>query len=227
MSKILVIAAHPDDELLGLGATIKKRVDRGDVANCIILGEGMTSRKNKREDVEGILINQLHENSRKAAKIIGFENIYFEKLPDNRFDGIEMLDIIKTIEGYIAKLKPDIVYTHHKGDRNIDHRITHEAVLTACRPVGDYTVKEIYAFETSSSTEWGFSKEESFFPNIFEDVSNTLSFKLEAMKCYETEIREYPHPRSLKSLEIIAARWGSVVGVDYAEAFMLIRSTRD
>lgn len=226
MSKILVIAAHPDDELLGLGATIRKRVNRGDTADCIILGEGMTSRQNKREGIDGILIKQLHENSRKAAKIIGFENVYFEKLPDNRFDGVEMLDIIKIIEGYIEKLKPDIVYTHHKGDRNIDHRITYEAVLTACRPVGAYPVKEIYVFETPSSTEWGFSKEESFFPNVFEDVSETLTFKLEAMKCYQTEIRDYPHPRSLKALEIIASRWGSVVGLKYAEAFTLIMSSR-
>lgn len=224
MNKVLVIAAHPDDEILGIGGTVKRHVDNGDLVNCVILGEGMTSRKDKRLDTRKIEINSLHEDAKKAAKIIGFEQIYFESLPDNRFDSIDLLDIIKIIERYIERLKPNIVYTHHHGDRNIDHRLTFDAVLTACRPVGDYSVKEIYAFETPSSTEWDFSYgSNSFVPNIFVDIENTLQDKLNAMACYKTELKEYPHPRSLEALEIIAARWGTVIGKRYVEAFELIR----
>ncbi len=228
MSKVLVIAAHPDDELLGLGGTIRKRVNRGDVVNCVILGEGFTSRGEKREDTDTEVVSSLHDDSRRAAEIIGFKEIFFESLPDNRFDSVDLLDVIKIVEKYVEKFKPDVVYTHYHGDRNIDHRVTYEAVLTACRPVGEYCVKEIYTFETPSSTEWGFTRgSSSFNPNVFEDITDTLEYKLNAMACYKTEIRDYPHPRSLKALEIIAARWGTVVSKKYVEAFELVRSVRD
>lgn len=228
MNKILVVAAHPDDELLGLGGTIRKKVNNGDEAYCIILGEGFTSRGNKREDTDIDIVSDLHEDAIKASKVVGFKEIHFELLPDNRFDSVDLLDVIKIVEKYIEKYKPDIVYTHHNADRNIDHRITYEAVLTACRPVGDYSVKDIYTFETPSSTEWGFIRGSgTFVPNVFEDITDTLDCKLNAMACYKTELREYPHPRSLKALEIIASRWGTVVGKNYVEAFELVRSTRD
>ncbi len=227
MNKILVVAAHPDDELLGLGGTIRKKVNNGDEAYCIILGEGFTSRGNRREETSIDIVNDLHEDAIKASKVIGFKEIHFESLPDNRFDSVDLLDVIKIVEKYIGEYKPDVVYTHHNGDRNIDHRITYEAVLTACRPVGEYSVKDIYTFETPSSTEWGFAKgDNNFIPNVFEDVTKTLQYKLDAMKCYKTEIRDYPHPRSSEALEIIAARWGTVVGKKYVEAFNLIRSVR-
>ena len=168
MSKILVIAAHPDDELLGLGGTIRKKVNNGDVAFCLILGEGFTSRGNQREDISQDIVNNLHKDAIKASKIIGFQEIHFESLPDNRFDSLDLLDLIKIVEKYVENMKPDIVYTHHHGDRNIDHRIVYEAVMTGCRPVGEYCVKEIYTFETPSSTEWGFNRESGMFtPNIF------------------------------------------------------------
>ncbi|MFZ7133088.1 MAG: PIG-L deacetylase family protein [Eubacteriales bacterium] len=228
MSRILVIVAHPDDELLGLGGTIRKRVINGDIADCIILGEGYTSRGERREDTDQKLVSSLHEDAKKAAQITGFRDIYFESLPDNRFDSMDLLDVIKVVEKHIEKLKPDVVYTHHHGDRNIDHRITYEAVLTACRPVGEYSVNDIYTFETPSSTEWGFTRGSSTFtPNVFEDITDTLEYKINAMACYKTELRDYPHPRSLKALEIIAAKWGMVVGKRYVEAFELVRSMRD
>ena len=227
MNKILVIAAHPDDELLGLGGTIRKFVNNGDIVDCIILGEGMTSRKDIREDTEENEISSLHEDAQKAGKIIGFRKIYFENIPDNRFDSVDLLDIIKVIERHVEELKPDVIYTHHHGDRNIDHKITYEAVLTACRPVGDYSVQEIYTFETPSSTEWDFTYgDNSFAPNVFEDITETIQEKVDAMACYKTELRDYPHPRSLEALKIIAARWGTVIGTEYAEAFQLVRSIR-
>lgn len=227
MNRVLVVVAHPDDEILGLGGTIRKRVNNGDEIYCVILGEGFTSRGSKRGDTNINVVNELHEDSIKASKIIGYKEIYFESLPDNRFDSVDLLDVIKVVEKYVEKYQPDIVYTHHYSDRNIDHRITYEAVLTACRPVSHCSVKEIYSFETPSSTEWGFTKSKIFTPNVYESISETLQNKLDAMTCYKSEIRDYPHPRSLKALEIIAARWGTVVGIEYVEAFELILNIRD
>ncbi len=224
MAKILVVAAHPDDEILGLGGTIRKRVNDGDTADCLILGEGATSRTSKREDTDKHILDELQSDTEGSAIIIGYKNVYFSSLPDNRFDSMDLLDIIKVVEKYVDELKPDIIYTHHYGDLNVDHKITFEAVITACRPIGDYTVKEIYCFETPSSTEWNFEYSASIFrPNVFIDIESTIKAKLDAMACYRTELRDYPHPRSLKALEVIASRWGTVAGKQYAEAFELIR----
>jgi LmbE family N-acetylglucosaminyl deacetylase len=224
MSNILVVAAHPDDEVLGLGAAIRRHINSGDVVDCVILGEGMTSRAKTREESDKNALNDLHYQTLKAAEIIGFRNIFFSGLPDNRFDSIDLLDIVKEVDKHIQSLKPEIIYTHHYGDLNIDHRKTFEAVITASRPIAPYSVKEIYCFETPSSTEWNFKYgDNAFKPNVFIDVEDTLSAKLKAMECYKSEIRDYPHPRSIKALEIMAARWGTVVGKKYAEAFELIR----
>lgn len=224
MSKILVIAAHPDDELLGIGGTVRKYCNANHDVECIILGEGMTSRANKREDTPKELIDDLHDQTIKAAQRIGYVNVHFANFPDNRFDSVDLLDIIKVVDSHIQRFQPEIVYTHHYGDLNIDHRKTFEAVITACRPVGTYCVKEIYSFETPSSTEWQFQHgDKTFKANVFIDIEDTLQAKLDAMACYQSELGEYPHPRSLEALEIIAARWGTVVGKRYAEAFELIR----
>lgn len=214
MSKILIIASHPDDECLGCGSTMHKYTNEGHEVYCLILGEGAI--------MHGLTRQQLEAQSRQAGKIIGFKQMYFYDCPDNRFDTIPLLDICKTIEAYLDKIKPDIVYTHFKGDMNIDHRLTFQAVATACRP-GCSTVKEIYSFEIPSSTEWG---EETFKPNVFVDVSKTLSDKLAAFGFYTTEIRDFPHPRSTKGLVIRAQYWGQVAGVEYAEAFELVRSIK-
>jgi len=224
MSRILVVAAHPDDEILGAGATIRKHVNSGDAVECIILGEGLTSREKSRKGFDNELISELQYQTLKAAELIGFKNVHFSGFPDNRFDSVDLLEIVKEVEKYIQNFNPDTIYTHHYGDLNIDHRRTFEAVITATRPIGEYCVKEIYCFETPSSTEWNFKYgDNSFKPNVFVDVESTIDAKLKAMECYKLEIRDFPHPRSLKALEIIAARWGTVVGKRYAEAFELIR----
>lgn len=224
MSNILVIAAHPDDEILGPGGTIAKHAMNGDDVYCLILGEGQTSRYENREMADLAEVDNLHTDSKKAASKVGYVDIYFSNLPDNRFDSVALLDVIKVIEKYIDKIEPEIVYTHHYGDLNIDHRVTFEAVLTACRPISGNCVKEIYCFETPSSTEWNFAYgDNTFKPNVFINIEKTLAAKLAALQCYESEIREFPHPRSIKALEVIAAKWGSVAGVNYAEAFELIR----
>lgn len=224
MSVLLVVAAHPDDEILGAGATIARRVAGGDKAFALILGEGQTSRWESRETAEEEAVSILHKNSEAAAKIIGFTDIYFENLPDNRFDSVALLEVVKTVEKYVKEIRPDVIYTHHAHDLNIDHRVTCEAVLTATRPIGNYPVSEIYEFETVSSTEWNFgNKEGSFFPNMFVDIEDFFNIKCAAMEKYESELCTFPHPRSLKMLELNAQRWGGIVGKNYVEAFELVR----
>lgn len=224
MNKILVVAAHPDDEILGVGATIAKHVDQGDIAECIILGEGQTSRFIKRDEADLELIKDLHSDTLLAAKEIGYRDVHFSNLPDNRFDQVDLLDIVKIIENRIDEFQPNIIYTHYSGDLNIDHYQTFRAVLTAARPIKPYCVKEIYMFETLSSTEWNFTSDiRGFRPNVFIDVEKYFNKKHIAMKYYTTELCEYPHPRSLKAMELQAQKWGSVVGKNYIEAFELVR----
>ncbi len=220
MSRVLVVAAHPDDEVLGVAGTIAKHVKKQDECYALILGEGITARGEKRALFDGKEQESLQKDAKTSANVIGYKDIVFEGLPDVRFDGLELLDIVKIVQRHFFRLKPDIVYTHHYGDLNIDHRLTYEAVLCACRPVTGWYPDELLCFETPSSTEWNFGrKEQSFFPNIFVDITDTLEKKLEAMKCYRSEIREYPHPRSIEALKAISMKWGSTVNVKYAEAF--------
>ena len=227
MSKVLAVVAHPDDEILGVGGTLIKHSQNNDEVYCLILGEGMTSRTENRGKTDDNKLEELHNASLEAAEIIGIEELYFSNFPDNRFDSIDLLDIIKEVEKYIEKINPEIIYTHYHGDLNIDHKRTFQAVITACRPIGNYNVKAIYAFETPSSTEWSFgNNNEKFSPNVFVDIERNLPQKLKAMECYQSEIRDYPHPRSTKALETIAARWGIVVGKKYVEPFKLIRKVK-
>ena len=220
--KILIIAAHPDDEVLGCGGTIARLSLNNDLY-ILILGEGITSR-NIPEEQKKEEVKQLRRDAESANKVLGVKKVFFEAFPDNRFDTIPLLDIIKTIESHIQKIKPEIIYTHHYGDLNIDHQITHKAVLTATRPIGDYPVKKILIFETLSSTEWNKQTQDNIFmPNIYTDISKTIDKKLEAMQCYKSEICEYPHPRSLEGIRILAQRRGLEVGLKFAEAFCLIR----
>lgn len=223
MKNILVVAAHPDDEILGLGGTLKRYSEQGVTINAIILGEGMTSRGTSRTPEMIESVKQLKEDARIAAKTIGIQAVRLCDFPDNRFDQVDLLDIIKVVEEAIDYFKPDTIFTHHFSDLNIDHQKTHNAVLTATRPIKGSGVKKIIAYETPSSTEWNFGTQAPFIPNLFVDITDTLKYKIEAMKAYKTEVKEYPHPRSLEALETIAKRWGTVVGVNYAEAFQIVR----
>ena len=223
LKNILVFAAHPDDELLGVGGTVRRRVDEGADARAVILAEGMTSRSDHREDTEQSELIRLQEDARKAAEEVGYASIEFCGLPDNRMDSVELLDIVKLVSGYVEKYHPDTVFTHHHGDLNIDHRITCEAVLTACRPVGKYCVRRIYAFETPSSTEWNYIYQEPFTPNVYVDVTDTLEAKIRGMACYRTESTVYPHPRSPEALRALGQYRGSHAGLRMAEGFILLR----
>lgn len=227
--KILIVAAHPDDEVLGCGGTIARLARDGHEVYIAILGEGITSRYERRQEQEAEkpLIEELHTRSREVGRYLSVKDIFLFSLPDNRFDTVPLLDIIKMVENLIGNLQPDVIYTHHSGDLNIDHQIVHRAVLTAARPLKSCPVKEIYAFEVPSSTEWAFQQFEPVFrPNVFVDIGETLEIKVQAMQLYESEARPFPHPRSPEALRAIARRWGSMIGVEAAEAFQLIRSVR-
>lgn len=227
MDNILVIAAHPDDELLGVGGTIRKLVNKGKECRAIIMAEGITSRAEKRSEANLLQLIKLKSDAMDAAKIIGYSSIDFCELPDNRMDSLDLLDVIKNVSKYIEKYRPDTIFTHHHGDLNIDHRITCEAVLTACRPIGQNNVKRIFAFETPSSTEWNYNYSEPFKPNVFIDVTKTIQTKIQAMQCYCSEIAKYPHPRSPEGLQSLARYRGTNSGYEMAEAFYLLRECID
>jgi LmbE family N-acetylglucosaminyl deacetylase len=225
--KVLVIAAHPDDEVLGCGATAARLVMEGHDVHFAILGEGITSRHRGRSDVDPAQLAALHQKAHAAAAKLGVKHVVLHKLPDNRLDTVPLLDIVKIVEDIVDQIQPEVIYTHHSGDLNIDHGVIHRVVLTATRPTAEQLVREIYAFEVPSSTEWAFQRlEPSFRPNFFVDVTRTLEAKIAAMECYDTEVRQFPHPRSPEALRALAVRWGSVAGCAAAEAFELIRSIR-
>lgn len=225
MKTVLVVAAHPDDEILGVGATAARHVSEGDAVYAMILGEGQTSRGTHREDIDREMVEELHKNTLESAKAIGFREVFFADFPDNRFDEVDLLDIVKAVEEKVRALKPQIIYTHYSGDLNVDHQYTARAVLTATRPIGDYCVEEIYAFETLSSSEWNFdhSVQSVFSPNVFVDITDYYAQKEAAMKCYVSELCAFPHPRSLMGMDVLSKSRGMAAGMERAEAFMLIR----
>ncbi len=220
---VLVIAAHPDDEVLGCGGTISKYAQKGEAVYTAILGQGISSRFDTPQQASKKEIDALHKQSRNAASVLGVKDLFMYDLPDNRFDTVALLDIIKPVEKLIERLKPHTIFTHHTGDLNIDHQLVHRAVLTATRPMADCPVKSIYAFEVPSATEWSFDQFNGFAPNYFVDISSFVDKKVEAMAQYSGELRSFPHPRSEKYIRHLAALRGGSVGKDCCEAFMLVR----
>ena len=231
--KILVVAAHPDDEVLGMGGTIKKLSKEGNEIKTIFLSTGILARRpfeNKASDniytkrflsQVNIRLKNLRKDAKNAAKVLGVDQIEFMDFPDNEMDIVSNLQITKTIENEISNFKPSIVYMPTKYDVNVDHQAVFNATLTATRSQKNSKIKEVISFEIPSSTEWFFPLEYS--PNIFVDISKEIKSKFLALKKYKNEIREFPHPRSIIALEAIARRWGSISGFQYAEAFSLIR----
>ena len=223
--KILVIAAHPDDEVLGCGAAAARFVKEGHSVTTLILGEGVTARRASDSPAQQNRKKKELQNQLAAAnRLLGVRKVYHLGLPDNRLDTVPLLEIVQRIEDIKRQVMPNTVFTHHWGDLNIDHRITYNAVMTACRPMKGEPVKDIYTFEVPSSSEWAYPR--TFDPTVYIDVGETIARKIKAMRCYRSEMRPAPHPRSAKSLLAIAQRWGSVSGCAYAEAFQLVRSVR-
>jgi N-acetylglucosamine malate deacetylase 1 len=222
-NSVLVLAAHPDDEVLGCGGTIAKWVDAGARVHVAFLADGVYSRQADSLAQQAELLAR-RAAAQKACSILGAQSVSFGDFPDNRMDTIPLLDITQAVEALIGIHQPDTVLTHHAGDVNIDHRRLHEAVVTACRPQQGNPVKTLLCFEVASSTEWQLPGSGPVFaPNWFVDISATLARKLAALEAYAAELRAWPHPRSLQGVEHLAHWRGATVGVDAAEAFILGR----
>ena len=221
-STVVVFAAHPDDDILGCGGTIAKLTQEGSKVHIVFLADGESSRG----DITDInsLIQQRKQNAKKALKILGCDSIEFLGFPDNRLDSLDLLDVVKKIEGFIDAYKPYTIFTHYAHDLNIDHQITHNAVVTACRPQPGHCVKELLFFEVPSSTEWNLSK--AFMPNYFVDISSTLSLKIDALNAYKNEMKSFPHPRSIKAIESLSYYRGASSGCGAAEAFIIGRKIK-
>ncbi|MBI3553512.1 MAG: PIG-L family deacetylase [Elusimicrobia bacterium] len=223
-SRILVVAAHPDDELLGCGATVARQSARGSTIWSLVLGEGITSRKGLGSPQKARALKKLQDDSRKANAVVGVKKLVLKDFADNKFDSVPRLELVHAIEEVVCAFKPDTVYTHSSTDLNIDHQIVCEAVKTACRPLPGSPVRHILSFEIPSATEWRFDSAKGFSPNVFVDVSRFLDKKLKALAAYKGEMRPFPHPRSEKYIRALAAVRGGQAGLPAAEAFSLIRS---
>lgn len=224
--RVLVVAAHPDDEVLGCGGTIARHAAAGDEVHVVILGEGVTSRAVRRDRRKShTALSRLQRDTLEAAKILGVTRVSTHAFPDNRFDTVALLDLIKAVESEKACTRPTVVYTHHSSDLNVDHRRVAEAVQTAFRPQPGDLAPTILAFEVPSSTEYQSPLAPGpFRPSVYIDISATLQIKCRAMAAYGSEVRPYPHPRSPEALAIIAKRNGVEVGLEAAERFSLVRS---
>lgn len=217
MNRVLVVAAHSDDEALGCSATLAKYIDKGYEVDIIFMTNGVSSRNTSSNTSERVsaAVNAMNK--------LGINSISQFDFPDNAMDSVPLLDVVKKIEEVIDLKKPNIVITHHAGDLNIDHVITHRAVMTACRPIPEHTVKTILAFEVVSSTEWNSYQANPFVPNYYVDVTGYEGKKVEIVKCYEEEMRATPHSRSVEHVKVLMKHRGFSVGVRAAEAFMLVR----
>ncbi len=222
---ILVIAAHPDDEVLGCGGAIARHTQNGDQVHVLILAEGATSRDEKRDtDKRTSELSALAQSAHEAKEILGVHSLKLMDFPDNRMDSCDLLDIIKPIEQAITEHAPQRIYTHYAGDVNIDHQRISEAVITAARSTPNHPTKTILFFEVPSSTEWQVSPVKApFHPNWFVDISDTLHLKQKALAAYASEMRAFPHPRSESAIAHLAHWRGATAGVEAAEAFILAR----
>ena len=216
--KILVVAAHPDDEVLGCGGTMARHAKNGDKVHIVFMSNGVNSRGNVKYNEE----NERRECAIKASEILGAQTPKFFDFPDNMMDTVPLLEIVKELEVYIQELQPNIVYTHYKGDLNIDHQITYQAVMTACRPTPRNSITQIYLFEILSSTEWSISS--TFSPVHFVDISEEFELKINALKMYKDEMKDFPNSRSIESVSALAVFRGGSMGINFSEAFSVERS---
>lgn len=223
--RVAVVVAHPDDEVLGCGGTIRRHVMAGDEVAIFILADGETSRDSY---AGSAAIGARRKAAQDAAAILGVPHIVTGSLPDNRMDSLPLLDIVKTIEQHIRDFAPDTVYTHHIGDLNVDHQCVHKAVVTACRPQAGHPVRRLLFCEIPSSTEWQVpGSGATFAPNWFVDIGGTLDVKLRALAPYDGEMRPWPHPRSYEGVKHLAAWRGAIIGRPAAEAFIIGRGIWD
>ena len=212
---VLVIGAHPDDEVLGAGGTLAKHADKGHNVHVLIVTEGTTAQYD-----DPSLIEQKREEARRCAEHLGLAEVHFADLPDLKLDTRPHIEVNSVLEEYISKLEPDIVYTHSPHEVNKDHQALYESTLVATRP--GTGVSKIYAYETLSSTEWTGGGEDQFTPHRYVNIDGYVDTKIEAFHEYETEVRDYPHPRSEKAIRSRARCRGTEAGFKTAEAFSVV-----
>jgi LmbE family N-acetylglucosaminyl deacetylase len=220
-TRVVVVGAHPDDEILGAGGTLARHVMDGDEVHAIVVADGASSRAPDEMKVA------LEKDATRAAETIGFASIRLQSLPDQRLDTVPFIDLTQIIESILNDIQPHVVYTHFPGDVNVDHGLVARATWTACRPYTRPQLRRFAVFETPSSTEWAWPVNDSGLrPNHFVDITETLDRKIAAMECYKSELRDYPHPRSSRSLRERAAYWGSQVGRLAVEPFRILRDVQ-
>jgi len=221
---ILVISAHADDEALGCGGTIAKHIAHGDSVHVVFLTNGVGSRAVHDFGATDAIARSTA--SMNALNVLGVHETHLTafSFPDNSIDSVPRLEVVKALESVISKVQPAVVYTHHAGDLNIDHRYAYEATMTACRPQPGVCVREIYSYEVPSSTAWsGVSFGRYFVPTLYVDVAAYWEHKERALIAYEDEMREFPHARSSEALRSLSMFRGSQVGMQTAEAFVVER----
>lgn len=210
--KILILAAHPDDEVLGMGGTIKKLSGKNQVDLCVV-SEGATA-----QYIDKKMIKVRKESCKKSSKILGIRNITFLDFPDMKLDTISHLEINKSLEKVVTKINPEIVFTTPYNDLNKDHQIVFESTLVVTRPFSS-TVKEVLTYELPGI------KKNPFVPNRYVEITKEIAHKIKAFKMYKSEIEDFPHPRSIKAIENLSIQRGVESGLKNAEAFQIIRST--
>ena len=221
--KILVIAAHPDDEVYGMGGTIARLSSEGNEVHVLIVTDGCTAQYAGRPDLPEI-VAQKHEESFRANEFLGVKKVYFGTFPDMKLDTVPHVELNRLIEDTVNAVQPEAVYTHFYGDVNLDHQMTYRSTLVAVRPVPGQCVKEVYCYQVPSSTEWSPQLVQTeFLSNVMVDISWFQEKKERAVLAYQTEIREYPHPRSPQYIKETDRSRGLQWGLEPCEAFMLVR----
>lgn len=221
MKRALVVAAHPDDEILGCGGTMARMAAEGWEVHVLILAEGATSRDSARDrDARVDELSELARCANEAAQIVGAASVELDAFPDNRMDSVDLLDVVKRVEEAIRRWQPERVFTHCAHDVNVDHRVVHDAVIAAARPKPGGCIRELFFFEVLSSTEWRPPTSlPPFAPTCYVDITGQLEAKQAALAAYAPELLDFPHPRSLDAVAALARFRGCTVGVDAAEAF--------
>ncbi len=223
MNKVLVIAAHPDDEVLGMGGTIAKLSSEGKEVHLLIVTDGSSSQYKGNANLKKIIEDKKQETA-KVAKLLGISSVIYGELPDMRLDVTAHIEINRVIEDTINLISPDTVFTHFWGDVNLDHKCIYESTLVAVRPLVGQVVKELYCYSVPSATEWTPYKSDSMFmPNIFFDITEFADKKYNALAAYVTELKDYPHPRSVQHLNELDRAVGLQVGLGLTESFVACR----
>ena len=219
---VAVVVAHPDDELLGCGGSLARLIRSGALVHIFILASGLTSRG----PADKVALLELKDQAKAATAILGAATIDFADFPDNAMDSVPLLNVVKKVESFLTKIKPDVIFTHHNGDINIDHDITQRAVMTAARALPDSKPLEVLACEVLSSTEFGPANKQ-LQPHLYIRLTeDDVKVAIDAFQCYQGEIRDWPHPRSTKALEHQLRLRGAECGADAAEVFEVLRVVR-